>query len=74
MSILELEQQIQPLSRAEKLQLIADITRMLQDEEPTISDFFEPGKMYEIATPNIANDDSARKAAQQLKNVSLRKL
>jgi hypothetical protein len=33
MSLLELEKNIQPLTRAEKLQLIADITKMLQKEE-----------------------------------------
>ena len=68
MSVTEIEKTIEPLSRAEKLQLIADITRMLQQEEQNVSDFFDPGKVYEVATPNIANDDSAWKAAQALKD------
>ncbi|MCP4398417.1 MAG: hypothetical protein GY801_14110 [bacterium] len=31
MSVIEIEAQIKPLSQAEKLQIIADVTRMLQE-------------------------------------------
>jgi len=46
MSLAEIEQEvIKPLSRAEKLQLIADITKMLQEEEKDdLSQYFEPGQ------------------------------
>ena len=30
MSVIEIEEQIKPLSQAEKLQIIADVTKMLQ--------------------------------------------
>jgi hypothetical protein len=32
MSVIEIEEQIQPLSQAEKLQIIADVTKMLQED------------------------------------------
>ena len=46
MSLVEIEQEvIKPLSRAEKLQLIADITTMLQAEEgDELSPYFKPGQ------------------------------
>jgi hypothetical protein len=34
MSVIEIEEQIKPLSQAEKLQIIADVTRMLQADLP----------------------------------------
>lgn len=46
MSLIEIEQNIiKPLSRAEKLQLIADISTMLQEEEKDeLSKYFKPGQ------------------------------
>jgi hypothetical protein len=46
MSLAEIEQEvIKPLSRAEKLQLIADITKMVQEEEKDdLSQYFKPGQ------------------------------
>ena len=32
MSVLEIEEQIRPLSHSEKLQIIADVTKMLQED------------------------------------------
>lgn len=32
MSVIEIEEQIKPLSQAEKLQIIADVTKMLQED------------------------------------------
>ncbi len=32
MSVIEIEEQIQPLSHTEKLQIIADVTKMLQED------------------------------------------
>lgn len=46
MSLVEIEQEvIKPLSRVEKLQLIADISKMLQEEEgDELSQYFKPGQ------------------------------
>jgi len=69
MLLLDIEQDvIKPLSRREKLQLIADITQMLQEEDE-LSRYFQPGVVYEVATPNLTPDDSAMLAAQQLQKV-----
>ena len=65
MSVIEIEQQIKPLSRAEKLRLIADITQMLREEEPDLSEYFEPGKVYEIVSQNVTPDNDTT-AVQQL--------
>lgn len=65
MSVIEIEQQIKPLSRADKLQLIKDIQDMLREESPELSDMFEPGKVYDIVSPDITPDASTT-AAQQL--------
>ncbi len=56
MSLVEIEQEVvKPLSRSEKLQLIADITRMLQEEEettdPKLSQSFKKGATYPVFTP-----------------------
>jgi hypothetical protein len=56
---------IDPLSREEKEELFKYLAKVLEKEE--ILEYFTPGAVYEIATPNIANDDSAWKAAQALK-------
>jgi len=75
MSLRELEQTyIQPLTRAEKWQLIADIQEMLKREEETkakltAGNIFTPGMVYEIATPSIAPHDDDAKAAAQLRTI-----
>ncbi len=70
MLLLELEERvIKPLPRFQKLQLIADITRMLQEEEKTAEHYFEPGVEYPIFTPTIAPDDSGHEAAYQLQQL-----
>jgi len=58
MSLAEIEKKhIEPLTRAEKEQLIKDIQRMLDDEwlkeQGVVS-----GGVYEIQTPNMTTDDS----------------
>ena len=63
MSLVEIEQKvIKPLSRAEKLQLIADITKMLQEEEKAeseLSQYFksgeEVGRFGPVNEPQIAS-------------------
>ena len=59
-SVIELTQDIQPLSRREKLTLIEEISKMLQQEEE-LSQYFTPGAVYPIETPL-----NAEKAAAQL--------
>ena len=52
MSIIELEQEIKPLTRLEKLQLIADITKMLQEEEESeLAQYFPPGTIAAVWSP-----------------------
>ena len=51
MSIIELEQEIKPLTKLEKLQLIADITRMLQEEESELAQYFPPGTVAAVWSP-----------------------
>jgi len=60
---------IKPLSRAEKLQLIADITKMLQQEEESPEKYFCSGVIYPVMTPTITPDDSSDKAAYQLQQL-----
>ncbi len=75
MSLIELEQiHIQPLTRAEKRQLIKDIRKMLQqeeekEEERQLSKIFKPGAEYEVATYSLAPDDTDTKAAAQLREL-----
>lgn len=65
MLLLELEKDIQPLTRSEKLQLIAAITRMLQEEEEhSLSDIpLRPEVEYPVYTPL---DSGMYEAAAQL--------
>ena len=65
MVLVELEKDIQPLTRSEKLQLIAAITRMLQEEEErALSDIpLRSGVEYPVYTPL---DSGMYEAAAQL--------
>ena len=64
---------IEPMSRAEKEQLIRDVQRMLVDDEieqhgdEMLWQMFPAGMVYEIATPNIVPDASDREALAQLR-------
>jgi len=68
MLLVELEKKlIKPLPRLDKLQLIADITKMLQQKEECPAEkYFEKGVKYPVVTPTITPDDSSYKAAYQL--------
>ncbi len=48
---------IKQLPRSDKLQLIADITKMLQEEEEYTEKYFKKGTRYLVMTPAIAPDD-----------------
>lgn len=65
MVVSELEKDIQPLTRSEKLQLIAAITRMLQEEEERFLSGFplQPDVEYPVYTPL---DSGMYEAAAQL--------
>jgi hypothetical protein len=70
MSLNELERKyIRPLSRVEKLQLIADITRMLQQEDEHPASYFNSEDSYPVLTPTIAPDDAPYEAAFQLQQL-----
>ena len=69
MLLFELENaMIKPLSRADKFQLLLDITRMLQDEERSETSI-RSGVEYPVFTPTIAPDDRAYQAAYQLQQL-----
>jgi hypothetical protein len=51
MSLVELKQEIKSLTRLEKLQLIANITRMLQEEESEFVQYFPPGTIAAVWSP-----------------------
>ncbi len=58
MLLTELERKfIEPLPRSDKLQLIADITKMLQQEEECPEKYFKKGVSYSVMTPTIMPDD-----------------
>lgn len=74
MLLMEIEKQyIEPMSRAEKEQLIRDVQRMLVDEEieqhgdEILRQMFPPGMVYEIATPNVTPDASDGEAFAQFR-------
>lgn len=75
MLLLELEHDyIQPLTRAEKWQLIIDIQKMLKWEEETnalwtADKIFTPGKVYHIVTPSVAPHSPDTQATAQLRAV-----
>ncbi len=64
MSLCEIEEKIiRPLSRAEKFRLIADITKMLQDEEEiesVSSRHFRKGDLLPVFTPSGMEEAAAR--------------
>ncbi len=60
MVVTEITQEIKPLSRLEKLQLIEDISKMLREEESPAK-YFTPGAVYPVFTPY-----NQEKAAAQL--------
>ncbi len=73
MVLSEIEQQyIQPLSKAEKEQLILDIQRMLVDEEIAqhgeriLREMMPPGTVVSIDSPGICADNSDVEAAAHL--------
>lgn len=64
MLLLDIEKQIEPLSKADKEQLIRDVQRMLIDEnirnnrDRLLRELISPNVVYDIDTPNITTDDS----------------
>ncbi|OQX11522.1 MAG: hypothetical protein BWK80_44620 [Desulfobacteraceae bacterium IS3] len=64
MLLFEIEQKIiKSLSRAEKIRLIADITKMLQVEtetEPALLQHFKNGAVYPVFTPSGMEEAAAR--------------
>ncbi|QTA85707.1 hypothetical protein [Desulfonema magnum] len=70
MLLAELERKfIRPLPVSDKLQLIADITKMLQQEEEHPEKYFERGVSYPVMTPTVTPDDTSYKAAFQLQQL-----
>jgi len=74
MTLTQIEQKIiKPLSRADKLLLIADISMMLQEEERTdskLSQYFEKGNINPVFTP-LGIDMAAVKLQQYIDNGEL---
>jgi hypothetical protein len=70
MFLTELENKlIKPLPRLDKLRLIADITKMLQEEEESAEKFFRRRAVYPVMTPTITPDDSSYNVAFQLQKL-----
>lgn len=70
MLLVELENRfIKPLPRLDKLRLIADITKMLQQEDERPEKYFKKGVAYPVMTPTITPDDTSYKAAFQLQQL-----
>ncbi|RLC13547.1 MAG: hypothetical protein DRI57_16005 [Deltaproteobacteria bacterium] len=68
MLLAELEMRfIRPLPVSDKLQLIADITKMLQEERP--EKYFERGVTYPVMTPTVTPDDTSYKGAYRLQQL-----
>jgi hypothetical protein len=66
----ELEKKyIKHLSRLEKLQLIADITEMLKQEDDGPENFILTEAGYPVMTPTISPDDAPYEAAYQLQQL-----
>ena len=62
MLIMDIEREIKPLSKTEKLQLIQDVVEMLKDDEQDDRDrYFIKSGTYELSTPPGTGN-----AAQQL--------
>ncbi len=72
MVLTDIEEQVKPLSREEKEQLIRDVQRMLIDEDiekrgdEMLRAMIDPNAVYEISTPNITVDDSNAEAVHVL--------
>ncbi len=71
MLLLELENRfIKPLPRSDKLRLIADITKMLQQEEEERPEkYFKKGVSYPVMTPTITPDGTSYKGAYRLQQL-----
>ncbi len=70
MLLTELENRfIKPLPRFDKLRLIANITKMLQDEEEIPENYFKRGVQYPVITPTIRPDDNCYGTAFQLQQL-----
>ncbi|EDN66013.1 hypothetical protein BGP_3059 [Beggiatoa sp. PS] len=70
MLLAELENKfIKPLPRLDKLQLLMDVTKMLQQEEERPEKYFEKRVEYPLVTPTITQDDTSYKAAYQLQQL-----
>ena len=62
MLVTEITKEVKPLSRLEKLQLIGEISKMLQEEECP-GKYFTPGTEYPVFTPY--NEEKAAAQLQQ---------
>lgn len=70
MLLAELEMKfIRPLPVSDKLQLIADITKMLQEEEERPEKYFKRGVTYPVMTPTVTPDDTSYKGAYRLQQL-----
>ena len=72
MVLTDIEEQVKPLSKAEKEQLIRDVQRMLIDEDiekhgdEMLRDMINPNAVYEISIPNITIDEGNAEAVHVL--------
>lgn len=68
MLLLDIEEQVKPLSLPEKQQLIRDVQRMVEEE--TLGQLVRSDVVYDIDTPSITADDdecvSVSQAVEQL--------
>ncbi len=70
MLLVDIEKQVEPLSQADKEQLIRDVQRMLIDEnirnnrDRLLRELINPNVVYDIDTPNITTDDSDLEAVR----------
>ncbi len=60
---------IKPLPRSDKLQLIVDITKMLQQEEERPENYLKKGGAYPVMTPTITPDSTSIEAAVRLQRL-----
>ncbi len=72
MVLTDIEEQVKPLSREEKEQLIRDVQRMIIDEDiekhgdEILRNMIDPNAVYEISTPNITLDEDNAEAVHVL--------
>ncbi len=70
MLLAELEDKIiKPLPKSDKLQLIVDITKMLQQEEESPEHYLKKGGAYPVMTPTITPDSTSLEAASRLQQL-----